>query len=123
MRIRSLNLQALQALKLLATSDFEVTIYNEVGRLPLFNPDLESKPAPALTRLKQQLLSADVLVLASPEYAHGISGVMKNLLDHLVSGEEFVDKPVVLINTSPRANHAQLALRERGFDDYGCSHH
>lgn len=37
---------------------------------------------------------------------------MKNALDWLVSGEEFVSMPVMLINTSPRAHHAQEALRE-----------
>ncbi len=37
---------------------------------------------------------------------------MKNGLDWLVSFEGFVDKPVALINTSPRARHAYDALRE-----------
>lgn len=37
---------------------------------------------------------------------------MKNALDWLVGGLEFPCKPVMLINTPPRASHVQGALRE-----------
>lgn len=37
---------------------------------------------------------------------------MKNALDWLVSGIEFPYKPIMLINTSPRASHALGALKE-----------
>ncbi len=37
---------------------------------------------------------------------------MKNALDWLVGGVEFPYKPIMLINTSPRAQHAQEALLE-----------
>jgi len=62
--------------------------------------------------LKNSLAEADGLFLSSPEYAHGISGVLKNALDWLVSGEEFVDMPVAIFNTSPRASHALDSLHE-----------
>jgi chromate reductase, NAD(P)H dehydrogenase (quinone) len=52
------------------------------------------------------------LLISSPEYAHGVPGVLKNALDWLVSGEEFVGKAIALINASPRATHAQAALIE-----------
>src|SRR5262249_16472189 len=45
-------------------------------------------------------------------YAHGISGVLKNALDWLVSYERFVALPVAVINTSPRAHHAYDSLLE-----------
>ena len=38
--------------------------------------------------------------------------MIKNTLDWLVSGESFVDMPLILINTSARAHHAQDALTE-----------
>lgn len=60
--------------------------------------------------LKSSLNTSSGLILASPEYAHGISGPMKNALDWLVSGTEFIHLPIMLINTSPRASHAQVAL-------------
>ncbi len=59
-----------------------------------------------------QLQAADGVLIASPEYAHGVTGVMKNALDWAVSGEEFVGKHIALFNTSPRASHAYAALKE-----------
>ena len=54
---------------------------------------------------------SDGILISSPEYARGVAGVMKNALDWLVGSYEFPDKPVALINTSPRATHALAALR------------
>lgn len=39
-------------------------------------------------------------------------GSLKNALDCVVGSGEFVEKPVALINTSPRAFHAQASLIE-----------
>ncbi|MBV1789055.1 NAD(P)H-dependent oxidoreductase [Marinobacterium sp. D7] len=107
----SYNTAALEALSALAPDDIEVVI-GDISQLPLFNPDLEEAPIAVLESLKSALAEASGLIIASPEYAHGISGPMKNALDWLVSGEEFPYKPIMLINTSPRASHAQEALKE-----------
>jgi NAD(P)H-dependent FMN reductase len=90
----------------------KVGVFSGMGEIPLFNPDLESSPPAPVLRLRREIDCADALLLASPEYAHGISGVMKNALDWLVSFEGTVNKPIALINTSPRAHHAYDALRE-----------
>ncbi|MEX0871181.1 MAG: NADPH-dependent FMN reductase [Aquisalimonadaceae bacterium] len=112
LRRESYNTAAIEALSLVAPENAEVQVYKELGDLPPFNPDLDVDAAPSVIRLKRAIREAHGLVIASPEYAHGISGVLKNALDWLVSGEEFVSIPVALINTSPRASHAQAALRE-----------
>jgi len=52
------------------------------------------------------------LLIASPEYAHGVTGVLKNALDWLVASERFFGKPVAVLNASPRAHHADASLRE-----------
>jgi chromate reductase, NAD(P)H dehydrogenase (quinone) len=111
LRLNSYNTAALEALKLLAPAGIEINI-GGIKNLPLFNPDLDEAHIPALEELKSKVAEASGVVIASPEYAHGISGPMKNALDWLVSGEEFPNKPIMLINTSPRASHALDALKE-----------
>ncbi|MBV1908105.1 MAG: NAD(P)H-dependent oxidoreductase [Kangiellaceae bacterium] len=111
LRKNSYNTFALEALKVLAPSHTEIAL-GEIGDLPLFNPDRELENIPVLNKLKLSLGEASGLIIASPEYAHGISGPLKNALDWLVSGIEFPYKPIMLINTSPRASHAQEALKE-----------
>jgi len=111
LREASYNTAAIHALKTLAPSPVEIVI-GDISALPLFNPDRENETLPPLAILKKTLHSSRGLIIASPEYAHGISGPLKNALDWLVSGAEFPDKPIMLINTSPRAHHAQDALKE-----------
>lgn len=112
LRKLSHNTTALRAMAILAPDDVSVEVYEGLHQLPLFNPDLQESAVPEVLRLKAALADADGVVIASPEYAHGISGVMKNALDWLVGGDEFVHMPVALVNTSPRASHALEALRE-----------
>ena len=111
LRKKSYNTAAIDALKVLAPRHVEIEL-GEIGDLPLFNPDRENEYIPSLKKLKSSLNESSGLILATPEYAHGISGPLKNALDWLVSGIEFPYKPIMLINTSPRASHAQESLRE-----------
>ena len=112
LRAASWNSMLLRALVRIAPPRVQVELYRDIGQLPLFNPDLEaSDPLPA-SGLRSRINAADAVVIASPEYAHGVSGVIKNALDWMVGNESFVNKPVALFNTSPRASHAQAALRE-----------
>jgi chromate reductase, NAD(P)H dehydrogenase (quinone) len=62
--------------------------------------------------MRRALAASHALLISSPEYAHGVSGMMKNALDWLVGGPEMAEKPVALFNTSPHASHAHLALLE-----------
>jgi chromate reductase len=107
----SYNTVTLDALAELAPEHIQITI-GDIGNLPLFNPDREDESIPEVSQLKAAVGESSGLIIASPEYAHGISGPMKNALDWLVSGDEFPYKPIMLINTSPRATHAQAALTE-----------
>lgn len=111
LRQKSYNYAALEALKCLSEGQVSIEI-GSIKELPLFNPDLEVKNIPSLTTLNKNLANSDGLIIASPEYAHGISGPMKNALDWLVGGVDFPYKPIMLINTSPRANHAMESLIE-----------
>ena len=112
LRAASINAALLRTAQRLAPPDIEVSVCTLVGELPLFNPDLEANMPPSVAQLHAQVAAADALLIASPEYAHGVTGAIKNLLDWLVSFEPFVGKPVAVLNASPRAHHADAALKE-----------
>jgi chromate reductase, NAD(P)H dehydrogenase (quinone) len=113
LRAASTNTAALQALARLAPDDVEVVVYRELGALPHFNPDDdEEAPPQAVVALRALVGSSAGLIIGAPEYAHGVAGAFKNALDWLVASDVFPGKPVALINTAPRAFHAQSALRE-----------
>ncbi len=110
----SSNRAALEALRSLAPAALELEIYPGLGWLPLFSPDLEAAGLPpVVAELRQRVEGARGLVIACPEYAHGIPGAFKNLLDWLVGSERFPGTPVLLLNCSGReSHHAQEALTE-----------
>jgi len=114
LRRASSNTAALQAARQLAPSTIDLELYEGLGALPLFNPDDEMAAVPAsVSALREAVGRADALLIACPEYAHGVPGAFKNLLDWLVGSLEFPGKPVLLLNTAARGSyHAQEALAE-----------
>ena len=112
LRKASLNTTMLCMAAASAPTGVRVKLFRGLGRLPLFNPDLDVNCPDAVAHLRDKIAGADALLIASPEYAHGVSGVMKNALDWMVATGVFVAKPVVLWNASPRASHALAALHE-----------
>ena len=112
LRAASVNAATLRVARRLAPPQVRLAVYEGLGELPLFNPDLEAcLPAP-VRRWQRAVAASDALLIASPEYAHGVTGTIKNALDWLVSFEPFVGKLVAVLNASPRAQHADAALRE-----------
>jgi chromate reductase, NAD(P)H dehydrogenase (quinone) len=111
LRATSLNTAVLQAASRLAPDDVTIEMFEGIGNLPFFNSDLEGDRLPAeVAAFRSAIGTADGLLISSPEYARGVAGVMKNALDWLVGSFEFPNKPVALVNTSPRATHALAAL-------------
>jgi len=102
----------LRAIAMLAPPAVAVSIYDRIGDLPHFNPDLEETPGPAVLDFRRRLQESDAVLISSPEYAHGVPGVLKNALDWIVGSGELVDKPVALINASPQSTHAYVSLAE-----------
>jgi chromate reductase, NAD(P)H dehydrogenase (quinone) len=112
LRVASLNSMLLRAMARVAPADFAVQLYTGLATLPLFNPDLETDPPAPVGDLRDRIMSSSAVIIASPEYAHGVSGPLKNALDWMVGNEAFVNKPVAVLNTSPRATLARAALLE-----------
>jgi chromate reductase, NAD(P)H dehydrogenase (quinone) len=111
LRATSLNTAVLQAASRLAPAGVTIEIFDGIGNLPFFNSDLDGdRLPPEVAEFRTVIGEADGLLISSPEYARGVAGVMKNALDWLVASFEFPNKPIALINTSPRATHALAAL-------------
>ena len=110
------NTELLAAARLLAPSGVEITLYDALSALPHFNPDLDNPDGNILPEivadLRMRVGRADGILISCPEYAHGIPGSFKNLLDWLVGSTEFPGKPVALLNTSSMSVHAPAQLIE-----------
>lgn len=86
--------------------------------LPLYNGDLEEAegiPA-AVQLLSDQIIGADAVIIATPEYNKGISGALKNALDWVsrTKGGPWKNKPVAIMSAAAgRAGgeRSQFALR------------
>ncbi|MEV6830496.1 NADPH-dependent FMN reductase [Amycolatopsis sp. NPDC051102] len=77
------------------------TTYTGLGELPHFNPDDDRDPLhPAVAALRAAIEEASALLICTPEYAGGLPGSFKNLLDWTVGGGEIYGKPVAWINAS-----------------------
>jgi chromate reductase, NAD(P)H dehydrogenase (quinone) len=89
----------------------EVVVTRALHDLPPFNSDFESENVPdAVTAWRRELASVNAVVFATPEYAFGIAGALKNALDWVVGSGELVAKPVVLIGASTMPTGASHAL-------------
>ena len=112
LRAVSTNTTLLKAATLLAPAGMTIELFEGLGDLPHFNPDLDIDPVPASVRdWREKVRAADGLLISSPEYARGIPGAFKNAFDWLVSYESFPDKPVAFFHATARAIASQSAMR------------
>jgi len=87
-------------------------------RLPLFDEDLEvaeGTPEPVAI-LHRQIIAADAVIIATPEYNKNLTGVLKNALDWVSRSRPaaWAKKPVAIMSASTGATggvRAQYSLR------------
>jgi NAD(P)H-dependent FMN reductase len=80
-------------------------VYDGLGNLPHFNPDDDREPLhPAVAELRGAIGAADAVLFSTPEYAGGLPGSFKNLLDWTVGGGEMDRKRVAWINAASTAS-------------------
>ena len=83
-------------------------LYEELAALPAFDPDDDRDPLPpAVERLRVAVREADAVLFCTPEYAGGLPGSFKNLLDWTVgdaSPRSMYGKPVAWINAASPAS-------------------
>lgn len=88
-------------------------------RLPLYDEDEDGPASPApVAALRAAIAASDALVIVTPEYNHGIPGLLKNALDWASRpfGESaLIGKPVLVMSVSPAFTggvRAQAQLNE-----------
>jgi NAD(P)H-dependent FMN reductase len=107
LRRGSFNTALLRAAVELMPSDVKLETATLHG-IPLYDGDVEAEsglPA-AVSALKERLLGADGLLLATPEYNNSIPGVLKNAIDWLSRPPSdiprvFGNRPVAIMGASP----------------------
>lgn len=118
LRDDSYNRALLEAARQLSGTMMEITLI-EIGDLPHFDADLEAEGDPeAVKDFKKAIRAADALLIATPEYQHGIPGVLKNALDWASrppSDSPIGGKPTAIMGATTGAfgtARAQQDLRE-----------
>jgi chromate reductase, NAD(P)H dehydrogenase (quinone) len=98
----STNTTILRSIAISAPSNLQISIYEGIGNLPHFNPELDGDlPLDSVGDWRDRLREADGIIFCTPEYAHGVPGALKNALDWIVSSGEFMHKPTAVISASP----------------------
>jgi NAD(P)H-dependent FMN reductase len=120
-RADSYNQQLVQdAARLAEQMGAKVTVINlRDYPMPFFDEDLEvnkGMPKNAL-RLRKLMIESDAIIIASPEYNHSVSGVLKNALDWASRGENggasrdaFKGKNFGIMSASPGKKGGRMGL-------------
>lgn len=101
LRKDSINLKLGKALAKLGQEKFEAKFLSI--DLPLFNQDLEADFPEVVTKLKNEILSADGVLFVTPEYNRSVPGPLKNALDWCsrpYGKNAFAGKPVAICGAS-----------------------
>jgi chromate reductase len=115
LRKASFNKMLASALLSLAPSSLKLDIV-EIGRLPLYNEDIEANAPPAeWTTFRQRVKAADAVLFVTPEYNRSVPAALKNALDvgSRPYGSSVWDrKPSAIVSSSPGA-----------IGGFGANHH
>ena len=107
LRRGSYNTRLLEAVRGFIPDEIEFEIAS-IREIPLYNADVESESGvpESVAAVKEQLASAEGLIIATPEYNHSIPGVAKNAIDWLSRPPRdvprvFRDLQVALMGATP----------------------
>jgi len=90
-------------------SPAEVVVWDRLDSLPHFSPDHPANDH--VDDLRKEIAAADAVVVATPEYAGGMPGSLKNALDWLVGSGELYGKRVVIVSAAPDEARGHNARR------------
>ena len=118
LRAGSFNRALLRAAQALQPDGLQIEPF-DLAPLPLFNQDLAGEHTPQPVQAwREALWAADALLIATPEYNHGVPGVLKNALDWASrppGRQPLAGLPVAIMGATPNlwgTARAQAHLRQ-----------
>ncbi len=97
LRAGSFNASLIRAAAAAVPESASVTPFDRLGEIPPYNDDEKQRAIPdAVAALAGQIRAADGLLISTPEYNYGVSGVLKNAIDWIsrVPDQPFKNKPI-----------------------------
>ena len=84
--------------------------FDRLAEIPAFDADREDEGLDVVDDWRQRVNTADVVLVAAPEYAGGMAGALKNAFDWLVGSGTMYRKPVGVISAGTTGGrHARQA--------------
>lgn len=112
-RQNSTNHSLIRAISYLSKNELDISVYNDISKLPQFNPDTDNENVVnEVTDFREQLDNSDGVIICTPEYAYGVPGTLKNAIDWTISSSQFPHKPTMLITASTDGRYGHQALME-----------
>jgi len=120
LRRDSHNRRLLEAAIRHAPGNLQITLYDDLADVPIFNEDREAAQLRqgGVRRLREAVVNADGLLIATPEYNQSMPGVLKNAIDWLSRpgpDDPLTGKPAAIMGASTGrwgTRLAQAALRQ-----------
>lgn len=109
----SSNLKILEAIAEFGISDFDLSIIDDLSKLPHFKTDQTNINVPkGIIEFRNQIEKADGIIISTPEYIFSIPSRLKNAIEWCVSTTVFSDKPIGIITASANGEkgHTELKL-------------
>jgi chromate reductase, NAD(P)H dehydrogenase (quinone) len=114
LRNDSLNRKTAKALARLAPDNLALEIV-EIGRLPLYNQDLDPEPPQEWIEFRERIRRSDAVLFVTPEYNRSVPAPLKNAIDvgsRPYGASAWDGKPGGVISVSPGA-----------IGGFGANHH
>lgn len=103
LRKESLNLKMAKALIAIAPETLNFKIF-EIGKLQMYNQDLDEIPPAAWTKFRNRLKHFDGILFVTPEYNRSVPAVLKNAIDvgsRPYGKSSWNGKPAAIVSVSP----------------------
>jgi len=100
LRKDSYNKKLLKIASEISSNLFEIEMYENLGKLPLYDEDYIGADLIFVKELKDKIVKADAILIVTPEYNYSVPGVLKNGIDWAsrpVNNNSWAGKPVAIM--------------------------